>query len=402
MNYIKLVLLIFWVLVFVAELPKSALAQSGYSQEESFTIPWGDDPGDLSLYWKIPPPDYEDLWDMNPRPTAISSTGGVAIVDAYDSDIRRLTRYSIDGTFIAQIDLYENGLPMAQKLAISNDGHVLMEDSGSLYVLNQNLILEHNITLPYNNSNICVIELWPSINGGFWCIYTVSPYQSSVRELYVIEINLDGSLGNPLLLFSGSKDDNEVYEYYYVTPLGHAYHSPSFIIDQDGYQYLHNWYDQQGEILFKYSPSDELVYQAVINDALGWENNTDYFVMWSGDYYTQHATPDGLVITRFVLHHNPVCRCRIVTPMPYRGPSPAAIEFDTSGTFDEEGDDLTYHWDFDGDCIFDEPYDDSYTGDPDNPTHEYTQSGEYTVNLSVTDNYQGECETSVLASVRII
>ena len=110
----------------------------------------------------------------------------------------------------------------------------------------------------------------------------------------------------------------------------------------------------------------------------------------------------GSVIVISPGNHNPVCQCRIVTPMPYRGPSPAAIEFDTSGTFDEDGDDLTYHWDFDGDCIFDEPYDDSYTGDPDNPTHEYTQSGEYTVNLSVTDNYQGECETSVLTSVRII
>ena len=117
-------------------------------------------------------------------------------------------------------------------------------------------------------------------------------------------------------------------------------------------------------------------------------------------YLTQPE--EGSVIKCAPGNNDPICRCRIVTPMPYSGPSPAAIEFDTQGTFDEDGDDLTYHWDFDGDCIYDELVDDSYTGDPDNPTHEYTRSGEYTVNLMVTDNYQGECETSVLVSVRIM
>ena len=117
-------------------------------------------------------------------------------------------------------------------------------------------------------------------------------------------------------------------------------------------------------------------------------------------YLTQPE--EGSVIKCAPGNNDPICRCRIVTPMPYSGPSPAAIEFDTQGTFDEDGDDLTYHWDFDGDCVYDEPVDDSYTGDPDNPTHEYTQSREYTVNLMVTDNYQGECETSVLVSVRIM
>jgi hypothetical protein len=111
---------------------------------------------------------------------------------------------------------------------------------------------------------------------------------------------------------------------------------------------------------------------------------------------------DGSILVTSPGNHSPACFLQILTRMPYQGPSPAAIEFDTSGTFDEDGDQLTYSWDFDGDCIFDEPVDDSYTGDSDNPIHEYTQSGEYTVNLMVSDNYQGECETSVIVSVKII
>ena len=52
------------------------------------------------------------------------------------------------------------------------------------------------------------------------------------------------------------------------------------------------------------------------------------------------------------------------------------ITFDASGSADEDGDDLTYVWDFG---------DDSDAGSGVNPSHEYTASGAYTVSLTVND-----------------
>ena len=79
-----------------------------------------------------------------------------------------------------------------------------------------------------------------------------------------------------------------------------------------------------------------------------------------------------------------------------------AVEFDATQTYDDDGDTLTFHWDFDGDLIFDEPVDDAYTGSPDNPTHEYTVDYEGSVNLKVTDDYQGECVMDILIVVDVV
>jgi DNA-binding beta-propeller fold protein YncE len=111
------------------------------------------------------------------------------------------------------------------------------------------------------------------------------------------------------------------------------------------------------------------------------------------------VSPDGETLYLTVPHEGgifkfttpntpPVAQFDIVTQMPYIGPSPAAIEFNASGSRDNDPcDELTYEWDFDGDMIFSEPVDDSYTGDPVNPTHNYTSDYTGPVNLRVTDNH---------------
>jgi subtilisin family serine protease len=67
----------------------------------------------------------------------------------------------------------------------------------------------------------------------------------------------------------------------------------------------------------------------------------------------------------------------------YTGTEDVAITFDGSGSYDPEGDSLTYAWDFG----------DGSTGTSENPTHAYTAGGTYTVSLVVNDGKE-DSETS--------
>lgn len=94
----------------------------------------------------------------------------------------------------------------------------------------------------------------------------------------------------------------------------------------------------------------------------------------------------------------PVCDLKVVTPMPAKGWMQVAVEFNASGSYDPEGTALTYQWDFDGDGIYNENPDDSYSGPPENPTHIYKSSYYGIVRLKLTDQAQIStiCSTSAL------
>ncbi len=103
------------------------------------------------------------------------------------------------------------------------------------------------------------------------------------------------------------------------------------------------------------------------------------------------------------VNHPPICALELLTPMPYVGPSPALIEFNATPSYDPDPcDELTYEWDFDGDGLYGEPVDDSYTGDPDNPTHSYTASYHGPVLLRLSDNHGSEVTCTVYVDVDII
>jgi len=61
---------------------------------------------------------------------------------------------------------------------------------------------------------------------------------------------------------------------------------------------------------------------------------------------------------------------------PYSGSTAAEVGFSSAGSFDNDGDIKSYHWDFG----------DGEVSDLENPSHLYTNSGVYTVSLTVTDN----------------
>jgi len=110
----------------------------------------------------------------------------------------------------------------------------------------------------------------------------------------------------------------------------------------------------------------------------------------------------NLFISPDPFNYAPVCDLLIdpSTPMPAEGWDVGVpVQFDATGTYDDDGDDLTYEWDFDGDGIYDEDPDDSYTGSDDYPLHTYTESYTGTVWLRVTDTDDADAVCSVEVDV---
>src|SRR5690606_10075885 len=67
------------------------------------------------------------------------------------------------------------------------------------------------------------------------------------------------------------------------------------------------------------------------------------------------------------------------TGTPTRGASPLAVQFTSLANSGNPGGILAYAWDFDGDQVIDSTVQ--------NPTHVYTQCGDYTVTLTVVDAF---------------
>jgi len=70
-----------------------------------------------------------------------------------------------------------------------------------------------------------------------------------------------------------------------------------------------------------------------------------------------------------------------LTADPTNGSLPLTVTFSSTGTFDPDGDPLTYEWDFEGDSNID--------SNQENPSFTYTVSGEYSALLRVSDDQGG-------------
>jgi len=382
--------------MFWTTLENLSFAQSTYIQKESFTIPWGDGPGELSLNWQGTTSGGDGEFICYPGPAAVNHTGGFVI--GYDSLV---LKYSLNGVFIAETDLSSLGIAFSffdecsnNDIDISNNGKVCISDEEKIYLFDSDLNLQSLYSMPGIVSGITF-----SVSGGFWIRYIIETGIGVIND-FMVELFVDGSMSEPILVYSGGSRNSQRQNYIFVAPDGEMFPRTT---DKYGYTYLARIVAGQGYVFTRYSPTREIVYEyAEIQIAGGWANVNAFYPTWSGDFFSQHGTPDGLVITRFELNLDPICSLIVVTPIPLQPkPAPFAVEFDASGTTDPNGDELSYEWSFDGDLIFNEPVDDAYTGDPDHPTHLYYEDFNGPVTVRVKDPYDGECQTSVTILIDI-
>ena len=373
-----------------------SFAQSVYIQKETFIIPWGDGSGALSLEWRRPTSGWEGEFISTPGPAAANRTGGFVI--GYDSLV---LKYSLNGVFVAETDLSSLGIGFGfidycsnNDIDISTNGKVCISNEDKIYLFDGLLNLQLTNTFPGRVSGVT-----SSDSGGFWIRYTVETGVGLIND-FMLHLNNDSSMSEPVLIYSGGSSNPQRQNYIFVAPNGTMFPETT---DKYGYIYLTRIVEGEGEVFTRYSPTGQIVYEhPEIQIAGGWANVNSFYPTWSGDFFSQHGTPDGLIITRFELNLDPICSLVVVTPIPLQPkPAPFAVEFDASGTTDPNGDNLTYEWSFDGDLIFNEPVDDAYTGDPDHPTHLYYEDYNGPVIVRVKDPYDGECQTSVTILIDI-
>jgi glucose/arabinose dehydrogenase len=122
----------------------------------------------------------------------------------------------------------------------------------------------------------------------------------------------------------------------------------------------------------------------------GQQNNEMKFNPYDGCFYIVEIYTSTIRQLCFTGNLRPIIE---VTPDPAFGSSPLEVQFDTDGTYDPEGDPLTYSWDFGDGSSSDEP----------SPTHTFIapDSNPYTVEtiLTVSDTAGNVASRTILVSM---
>ncbi|WP_205471609.1 ThuA domain-containing protein [Nocardioides sp. SYSU D00038] len=110
-----------------------------------------------------------------------------------------------------------------------------------------------------------------------------------------------------------------------------------------------------------------------------------YMIEWGSGFGGNNADSGIYRIDYVQGNRAPIARA---TADKTSGPAPLTVNFDGSASSDPDGSPLTYAWDFDGD--------DTVDSTDESPTHTYTEAGDYTARLTVTDE-DGRTAVSNLA-----
>jgi hypothetical protein len=137
----------------------------------------------------------------------------------------------------------------------------------------------------------------------------------------------------------------------------------------------------------------------VIAEYGGFDYSNPYGVMnqaWD-DVLTAYFRFD-LSVSSAPGNQDPSCDVDVVTSMPASGWGIVQVEFDASGSYDPDGDPLTYEWDFDNDGTFGDSYD---AGTDTNPVVDYTKSNNDQVCLRLTDGKGGQSQCCVDVDITV-
>lgn len=116
----------------------------------------------------------------------------------------------------------------------------------------------------------------------------------------------------------------------------------------------------------------------------------DFIVQNIGGSDNPIENPTGLIFKATVDYECPVNHPPVADPNgPYLAPVRTPIEFDGAGSYDPDGDALTYTWDFG----------DGRTGTGPMPSHSYSSAGIYEVCLTVNDGFLDSEEVCTLVVI---
>ena len=193
------------------------------------------------------------------------------------------------------------------------------------------------------------------------------------------EGNCTGSCTSPLYSYAHNGRDASITGgfVYHGTQYPAAYQGSYFFAD-----YVQNWirrltFDAAGNVtgVHNFEPADGSVdgpYGDIVYLTEGPDGAIYYLDLGYSDISGQFGVSKVRRI-RFVQSNQPPVAASAATPA--AGPTPLAVAFSSAGSSDPEGQPVTYTWDFG----------DGATSNTANPTHTYTQPGQYTVRLQVSD-----------------